>query len=221
MSRFSFGPDGQEELPGIYEAAPMEIAAQFAFIDRMSIHRRSVEMDAPACRIDRNLACRIIVRATAMERETYKRRARYQRRGALGDLGIALLQLLLNFARKYGRIFPDYDTLAALLRKDKEAIIEAMKRLITHKFVTKHRRSKMISTPQGARRVQDSNAYEVHMPEEGLAALPLISSQSSGSENPDVSVSSILINNAPITQSPKDDRFWLAEPWRMADGSYY
>jgi hypothetical protein len=32
------------------------------------------------------------VKALAMERETYKRRAKYQRRGVLGDLGIALLQ---------------------------------------------------------------------------------------------------------------------------------
>jgi len=24
-----------------------------------------------------------------------------------------------------------------------------------------------------------------------------------------------------LAQSPKDDRFWLAEPWRMADGSIY
>jgi hypothetical protein len=46
----------------------MEMAAQFAIIDRGQIHRRSYEMDAPECRIDRNLAARIIVRAHAMER---------------------------------------------------------------------------------------------------------------------------------------------------------
>ena len=60
-----------------------------------------------------------------MERETYKRRAKYQRRGVLGDLGIALLQLLLNLGRKYGKIFQDYGTLAVLLRKDPEAVVEA------------------------------------------------------------------------------------------------
>jgi DNA-binding MarR family transcriptional regulator len=154
------------------------------------------------------------VKALAMERETYKRRAKYQRRGVLGDLGIALLQLLLNLGRKYGKIFQDYGTLAVLLRKDPEAVVEAMKRLIAHGFVTKHRRSKLIGTPQGQRRVQDSNAYEVHMPEQGLAALPLVAAQPSGSEKPVVSV---LQDRG----DQKADRFWLAEPWRMADGSYY
>jgi hypothetical protein len=220
MSRYSFDQTGQGALPGVYECTPMEMAAQFAIIDRGQIHRRSYEMDAPACRIDRNLAAKIIVRAHKLERDTYKHRARYQRRGKLGDLSIALLWLLINFSRKYGRIFPDYDTLAALLRKDKEAVIEAMKRLIECKFVIKHRRSKLISTPQGDRRRQDSNAYEVHMPEEGV--LPFIAdAKSSGSVNPFVSdLQPSHAQNAPIAE-PQKERWWLAEPWRMADGSFY
>ena len=104
-ARFSFNKQG-EPLPGIYEVTPMEIAAQFAAISRAQIRRRSYEMAAPDCQIDRNLAVRIIVMARSMERESYKRRARYQHRGVLGDLGLALLELLLNFGRKYGRIFP-------------------------------------------------------------------------------------------------------------------
>ena len=75
QSRFSFTQDGQEPLPGMYEATPMEMAAQFATIDRAKVHRRSVEMAAPECRIDRNLASRIIVKAGIMERESYKHRA--------------------------------------------------------------------------------------------------------------------------------------------------
>jgi hypothetical protein len=199
----------------------MEMAAQFAFIDRGQIHRRSFDMDAPACRIDRNSAAKIIVLAHAMERESYKHRARYQRRGALGDLSIALLWALMNFGRKYGKIFPCYDTLAAMLRKDPEAVIEAMKRLITHGFVTKHRRSKLVSTPQGKRRVQDSNAYEVHMPQKGLALLVPVAAEASGSEKSVVSSSTPRrAQNATIAQ-PQKDRWWLAEPWRMADGSVY
>ena len=218
-SRFSFDQDGVR--PGTYEATPIEMAAQFAALDRAQIHRRSVEMAAPECRIDRNEAVRIMVRATIMERETYKHRARYQHRGALGYLAIELLKLLMNFSRKYGRIFPDYDTLAALLRKDRETVIEAMKRLILHKFVTKHRRSKLIGTPQGDRRVQDSNAYEVHMPEAGLATLPLIMAQASGSDNPLVSSPQAADSEHRVGPADGKDRFWLAEPWRMADGSIY
>jgi hypothetical protein len=221
MSRFSFDQAGQGALPGVYEATPMELAAQFAIIDRGQIHRRSYDMEAPACRIDRNLAARIIVRAHAMERESYKRRARYQRRGVLGDLSIALLWALMNWSRKYGKIYPCYRTLAAMLRKDPEAVIEAMKRLITHGFVTKHRRTKLISTPQGQRRVQDSNAYEVHMPQEGLAVLPIVAAKSSGSDETNVSVlQPSHVQKSEVAQ-PQKDRWWLADPWRMADGSVY
>ena len=220
-SRFSFDQDGQAILPGTYEATPIEMAAQFAVLDRAQVRRRSVDMAAPECRIDRNEAVRIMVKATIMERETYKHRASYQHRGALGYLAIELLKLLMNFSRKYGRIFPDYDTLAALLRKDKETVIEAMKRLITHKFVTKHRRSKLIGTPQGTRRVQDSNAYEVHMPDAGLAIVPLITAKASGSENPAVSSTQIGDPNPRACPAASEERFWLAEPWRMADGSIY
>jgi hypothetical protein len=173
-------------------------------------------MDAPACRIDRNLAARIIVRAHAVERESYKHRARYQHRGALGDLSIALLWLLLNLGRKHGRLFQCYETLASMLRKGKEAVIEAMKRLITHGFVTKHRRSKLIGTPQGQRRVQDSNAYEVHMPNAGLALVV-----ASGSDNPPVSASSNSHVQGESLPERSEGRWWLAEPWRMADGSVY
>jgi hypothetical protein len=219
--RFSFGPDGEALLPGIYEATPMEMAAHFAAIDRTKVHRRSVEMAAPETRIDRNLAVRIIVKAATMERESYKHRARYQHRGVLGDLGIDLLRALMNFGRKYGRIFPDYDTLAAMLRKDPDTVFEAMKRLISCGFVTKHRRSKMITTPQGERRVQDSNAYEVHMPDCGLAIVPLVAGQVSGSENPGVSGLQDPDPNSELARRPEQDRFWLAEPWRMGDGSIY
>jgi hypothetical protein len=221
-SRFSFDEQG-EPLPGIYEATPMEMAAQFAAISRAQVRRRSVEMAAPGCRIDRNLFSRIMVAALAVERASYKHRTRYQHRGVLGDLSIALLAALMNFGRKYGRIFPDYDTLAGMLRKDPETVIEAMKRLIKHGFVTKHRRSKMIGTPQGQRRVQDSNAYEIHEPNAGLAMVPLVADKvaASGSDNPDVSDLQDRDQHENLAQSQKDDRFWLAEPWRMADGSIY
>lgn len=216
-SRFSFDDRG-DPLPGIYEATPMEMASQFAVIDRAQVRRRSYEMAAPECRIDRNLATRILVRAGVMERESYKHRARYQHRGVLGDLGIDLVKLLMNVSRKHGRIFPTYATLALMLRKDVETVVEAMKRLIDCDFVTKHRRSKVVGTAQGDRRRQDSNAYEVHMPNEGLAVVPLITAQASGSENPGVSY---LKNHHQNEEKPKDDRFWLTEPWRMADGSMY
>jgi hypothetical protein len=222
QGRFSFDSNG-EPLPGIYQATPMEMAAQFAAISRTQVHRRSYEMAAPDCRLDRNLFARIMVRALSLERASYKSRARYQHRGVLGDLSIALLAALLNFGRKYGRIFPDYATLAAMLRKSPETVIEAMKRLIRHGFVTRHRRSKLIGTPQGERRVQDSNAYEVHEPNAGLASVPVVADKvaASGSDNPAVSDLQHRDRHENLAGPPKEDRFWLAEPWRMANGSVY
>lgn len=78
--------------------------------------------------------------------------------------------------------------LAQMLRKDPETIVEAMKRLIQHGFVTKHRRSKMIKTANGDRRVQDSNAYEVHLPTEGLASVPVVARKVSPSSGKSVCI---------------------------------
>jgi hypothetical protein len=202
------------------EATPMEMAAQFARLDRDKIHRRSVDIDAPECRIDGNQAAKILVRAYAVERETYKRRARGAHRGDLGDLGVELVKLLLWFARKYGRIFPKYATLAAILRKTEKTIIEAVKLLIEAGFVKKHRRSKKIETPQGARRVQDSNAYEVCLPDAtSSSSAPLFA----GSDCKNFKVSSPTPQNSKQSElaSADEGRFWLADVHQMGNGSCY
>ena len=69
-SRFSFDAQG-EPLSGSYEATPMEMAAAFAAISRTQVHRRSYEMAAPPCHIDRNLFTRILVAAYAVEKASY------------------------------------------------------------------------------------------------------------------------------------------------------
>jgi hypothetical protein len=109
-----------------------------------------------------------------------------------------------------------------MLRKGTEAVVEAMKRLVLHGFVTKHRRSKLIGTPQGQRRRQDSNAYEVHMPDAGLATVPLITAKASGSENPAGYLESLQDRDPDgnLASRPKEEGFWMAEPYRMPDGSW-
>jgi DNA-binding transcriptional MocR family regulator len=144
-----------------------------------------------------------------------------RQRGVLGDRAIALLVLLINIGRKRGRIFYSLDSLAKIFGRNKETIIELMKRLIKEGFVTKHRRSKLIGTPMGQRRVQDSNAYEVHMPRAGVGAASIIDAAASESDNPTVSSpSSNQFNKANLALGDKPDRWWSAEPYRMADGTY-
>lgn len=202
-------------------STPIEIAAQLRAIDRAKIRRRSVDIEAPECRIDGNEATRILVLATAVERKTYKLRAKGQHGGALGHLGIELLRLLMSFGRKYRRIFPRYELLAELLRKDKGTVIAAMKRLIAEGFVTKHRRSKVVQTELGRRRVQDSNAYEVHLPLPGVGAAAVLSFKSSESIKSSVSSPMAQPSAAePRPQAANSDQFWLIPPYRTAGGNW-
>ena len=191
QSRFSFAQDGEVPLPGIYEATPAEITSHMLKVDRARIRRRSEDMDAPGFKVDGNEITRIVMLAIAVEKKTYQHREKGAHRGALGALSIELLKVLIWFGRKYGRIFPSLEKLAYALRKCSDTITSALGRLIDEGFVTRHRRSKLIRTPQGERRVQDSNAYEVHMPGEnvGAARIPgLLSPLASDPKNSGVPV---------------------------------
>lgn len=218
QSRFSFSADGAPIDAEPFQATPAEMAAHYLAVDRAKVRRGSVEMGAPKYLLDRNEATKILVLAYAIDRNTRKHRAKYQHGGVLGDRAIELLRLLMNFGRKYGQIFPDYDTLARTFGKCKQTMITLMKRLIREGFVTKHRRSKMITTEIGARRVQNSNAYEVHLPRQGVgaASIPQLC-RTSESNNSPVSVSRTDSKNRELVQA---DRFWLAEPYRTPRGGW-
>jgi hypothetical protein len=219
--RFSFDETGRPIDGPSGEATPAEMAAHFLRIDRAMVRRRSVEMDAPECRIDGNEASRIMLLAYAIDKKTRQHRTKYQHGGVLGDRAIELLRLLMNIGRKRGRIFYDYDSLAAMFGKHRETVMTLMKRLIREGFVTKHRRSKIITTAQGPRRVQNSNAYEVHLPRSGIGAASIVSLGTSESNNPVVSVSSTGTTPNDRLASGGAERFWLAEPYRMPDGTMY
>jgi hypothetical protein len=217
--RFSFNKQG-EPLPGIYEA-PMEVIGQMMRqMDRAKIRRRSKDMDAPAFRPDPNQIVKIMMKAFAIEKETYRDREKGAHRGDLGALSIELLKVLIGFGLKYGQIFPSHEKLAKALRRHEQTNSSALERLIVVRLVTKHRRSKVIGTPQGERRVQDSNAYEVHMPPDETARAGEKPPQASDSKNSGVSV-----HKDPHTQKASEpggtqDRFWLSEPHQRRDGSW-
>jgi hypothetical protein len=195
-------------------APPLEEV--LAFADRTRIHRRSYDMAAPACTIDRNLADKIMRAAILIERKSYQGRGKGQHRGKLGDLAIDLLRVLMNMGRKRGAIYPALRTLATILRKNVETVIEALKRLIGAGFVTKHRRSKLVTVDGRDRRTQDNNAYEVHMPGAESASSALLWPLDRGSENPDVSSDTAEQDTKNTVLAP---RWWLAEPLIMGNGS--
>jgi hypothetical protein len=193
-----------------------EIGRMLRQIDRTKIRRRSVDMDAPKFLLDRNQVARLMLLAYAIEKKTYRHREKGAHRGALGGLAIELLKVLMGFGVKHGRIFPSLAKLSYALRRCEDTITTALGRLIDQGFVTKHRRSKKIGTPQGDRRVQDSNAYEIHMPGEnvGAARIPgLLAPLAS-----DPKISGVPVQQTDIQNN--DGRFWLTDPYRMPDGSW-
>jgi hypothetical protein len=214
-SRFSFAQDGDALLPGIYEATPAEITAQMIGVDRASIRRRSKDMQAPGFRLDGNDVTKILMQAIATEQRTYRDREKGAHRGDLGALSIELLKVLIWFGRKYGRIFPSLEKLAYTLRKCEDTIFAALERLISQKFVTKHRRSKEITTAIGRRRVQDSNAYEIHLPDSIGQPLPLPTMAS------DPKNSVVSSQQQPDSGNVDPSRaFWLLDPYQRRDRSW-
>ena len=111
-------------------------------------------------------------------------------RGVLGALSIELLKVLIGFGRKHGRIFPSLEKLAYTLRKCSDKITSALGRLKMKVLSLDNRRPKLIRTPQGERRVQDSNCYEVHVTGQNVGAartpglLPLFASDPKNSAVP-------------------------------------
>jgi hypothetical protein len=160
---------------------------------------------------------RIMMRAFADEKKSYQQREKGAHRGDLGMLSIELLKVLIWFGRKHGRIFP---SLAHTLRKCEDTIASALGRLIVQRFVTKHRRSRLIRTPQGERRVQDSNCYEVHMPEDAAGIPGLLPPFASDPKNSGVPVQKADGEEARSNPDGAEDRFWLSDPHQRPDGSW-
>jgi hypothetical protein len=133
--------------------------------------RRGQFRNPPRVNTDRNFCARVMFIADMIERKTWKNRAKGKHGGELGRSAITLLRVLLFVVRKTdGCIYPSYDTLAGLSRMSRRTVIAAMQALEFMGFVTIHRRVKRITTPLGLKMVQDSNAYEYHLPR-GLGAL--------------------------------------------------
>ena len=109
-----------------------------------------------------------------IERKSWAARAKGKHGGSLGPVAIEVLRTLLFVIKKVdGRLYPSYEALAKLSRKSKQAVVTAIKVLELMGFLTVHRRAKRVQTPIGIRVVQDSNAYEFHLPSKGLGALAM------------------------------------------------
>lgn len=157
-----------DQADAIAEHLEKEIAAGPDFA---RCRRGSKFGDAPKINTDRNFLARLIFMARMIERKSYANRAKGKHGGSLGKTALRLLEVLLYVVnKKGGYLTPSYDTLARMTCMSRRAIVSAMGVLQTMGFVTVHRRVKRIRTPFGVKMVQDSNAYEYHLPK-GLGAL--------------------------------------------------
>jgi hypothetical protein len=157
----------------------------------------------------------------ALERKSYARRGRWRRNGLAGKVGVELMRTILFRLDKsdIGRVYPGYERLAELTQYCVRAIIYAAQRLEKLGFLTIHRRCKWVDTPYGRRQVQDSNAYEYHLPKTSMGKLAMASfgltSECSGNAG----------GNLPsqTTDVPSEDplkRFWTIEPIPLGDGGF-
>lgn len=99
-------------------------------------------------------------------------RAKGQRAGKLGHVGVEVADLLVSLAANCrGRLFPSVEYLMRQLRRSRDAIVRALRALRTFGFLTRIRRYKRTPNQAMAPQVQwISNAYRVEIPPAALAA---------------------------------------------------
>jgi hypothetical protein len=199
-------------------------------------HRGSEFLDPPKNNLDRNYVARIWFVAQMIERKSWDCRKKWKHGGTLGAVAMDLLRVLLFVVKKVGgKLYPSYQTLAVLTRKSRQAIITAMQVLNRMGFVTVHRRIKRVMTPIGPKMVQDSNAYEFHLPSRGLGKLAMSvfcpPSESNKSDARKLYIQQEVSTEANVSrresgdplkgQSSKEvDRWWLHDPIPMGNGSW-
>lgn len=121
-------------------------------------------------------AAREIMRqAREIERESYASRAKGAHGGALGRMGLQLLEwfafILWPKSGRFGMV-PSLAHIATASRMSRDTVVEAMKRLERFGFLTVQRRRRRVPTPLGVKVVQATNAYVLGLAK-GLGALAL------------------------------------------------
>lgn len=117
----------------------------------------------------------IMRQAREIEDKTYAARAKGAHGGALGRLGLQLLEWfvfkLWPKSARFGMV-PSLANIATGARMSKATVVDAMKRLETFGLLGIERRRKRIATPLGAKVVQAPSAYTLSFAK-GLGALAL------------------------------------------------
>ena len=119
-------------------------------------------------------AAEIMKQAREIERETYARRDKWKHGGSIGRTAMQLLEwfcFVMWPKARYG-MFPSLAHIANGARMSKQAVVDAMKVLQLHGFLTVQPRRKRVQGAFGVKVVQDTNAYVLNLAR-GLGALAL------------------------------------------------
>lgn len=176
----------------------------------------------PKNNVDRNFVDKVWRAATMIERKSWSCRAKGKHGGSLGAVAIEVLRTLLFVIRKSdGQLYPSLETIARLSRKSKQAIVTAIKVLERMGFLTVYRRVKRIDTPFGVRVVQDSNAYQFHLPTKGLGALAMaVFCRPSESTKLDAIKHQGENHTETASGNAATHRWWLLEPLQTGSGGW-
>jgi hypothetical protein len=183
----------------------------------------------PKNNLDRNFIARVWFVAKMIEQKSWNCRAKGKHGGSIGTVGIEVLRTLLYVIKKIdGRLYPSIEAIAKLSRKSKQAVITAIRVLEHMGFLTVHKRLKWIQTPYGRRAVQDSNAYEFHLPATGIGALamavfcrPSESTKLDAIKHTGESPTGSELGSAVKRLADEGvDRWWLPEPLQAGNGGW-
>jgi hypothetical protein len=218
------------ECERLYRAEAEKIDAELAGRGAGKFRRESGFKNPPKSNLDRNFVARVWFVAKMIEQKSWNCRAKGKHGGSIGAVGLEVLRTLLFVIKKVdGRLYPSLEAMAKLSRKSKQAVVTAIKVLERMGFITVHRRVKRIQTPYGVRVVQDSNAYEFHLPVGGLGALAMAVFCPRPSESTKLDAIKHKGENPKESELGKTvkglsreeiDRWWLAEPLQTGNGGW-
>lgn len=165
-----------EELTALWEEYEHRMQAGPDFL---RVRAKSEFREAPPHQLDREQRARLRFLFNSMGRGMWHARKCGKHRGAITRTGKDVMGALLFLAERYPRLFPSLLRLASLAQCCKQSVVAALAMLERLGWLTRHRRVRRRASAFGPEMVQDTNAYELHVPGNklGVMALSLFTTQ--------------------------------------------
>jgi hypothetical protein len=179
-------------------------------------HRDSDFRKAPEVRLDRNDMAKLMTTYRAIERGSWKIKAKGKHGGALGRSALRVLETFLFVLYRPGKaLCVPYEAIAEAALLSRRTVADAIQHLARLGLITLHRRIKRIKTELGFKVVQDCNAYDLHPPRGlGVLAVQLFS----GLLGPRSECKNRTAKGHVVYSKREDQK--NSAPWGVPDGVY-